>query len=257
MRTRIHALLVLGLSGLLLLSGGCVRGSSPARPVTRASTAAPSPTATPARTELLEALQRSQRTAHRYTVHSNLPEGGVVDGTGAVDPRARVFQSTTKFTGGTNPSSSQQIVIGTNLYQRTVGTETWVHLDLKRVKKTNRLAYFDVADPTGMVKFISMIRSVQPDGPHAYRGLFNAATQDSTPFLPVGAPSVVSIGSLESLFTATTDDRGWVTSLTMELVPSKGPNLTMTTRMRDHGKPLQIKAPPKALIREAADFYYS
>ncbi|MBM0205748.1 hypothetical protein JNW90_24090 [Micromonospora sp. STR1s_5] len=49
-------------------------------------------------------------------------------------------------------------------------------------------------------------------------------------------------------------DQGWITSIKVELSPSDGPKLTMTTAMKDHGKSLKINAPARA--GEAADFHY-
>ncbi|WP_200210672.1 permease-like cell division protein FtsX [Micromonospora coerulea] len=219
-----------------------------------ASAATPSPTATLAREELAEALQRSQRVAHRYTVRGDLPEGQRVKGSGAFDPKARRFQATIAVTGGKYPSAGSRIVIGADSYVRPADEKDWVHVDLKRVKRDDPFLRFDWVDPTGLKKFTSSIASVQRTGPHSYTGRFDPDGKDIKSFLPVGAPSVVSIGMPLSPFTITTDDQGWVTSIRVELTPSTGPKLTMTTTMSDHGKPLKIKAPAGA--GEAADFYY-
>jgi hypothetical protein len=129
-----------------------------------------------------------------------------------------------------------------------------VHLDLKRVKRDNPLLGFDWVDPTGLKRFTSAIVSAERTGPHSYTGSFDPDGKGADPFLPVGAPSVVSIGMHWSPFTITTDNQGWVTSIRVELSPSKGPKLTMTTTMSGHGNQLAIRAP--ARFTEAADFYY-
>lgn len=218
------------------------------------ASAAPSPTADLARTELVEALQRSQGAAHRYTVRGDLPDGQNVRGTGAFDPKARRFQATITVTGGKYPSAGSRIVIGTDSYVRPADEKDWVHVDLKRVKRDDPFLYFDWVDPTGLKKFTSTIDSVQRTGPHTYTGRFDPDGKDVKSFLPVGAPSVVSLGMPLSPFTITTDDQGWVTSIRVELTSGTGPKLTMTTTMSGHGKPLKIKAPARA--GEAADFYY-
>lgn len=51
--------------------------------------------------------------------------------------------------------------------------------------------------------------------------------------------------------------QGWVTSITVELEPSEGPTLSMTTTFSGHGTKLPIKAPPKAQVREADGMYYA
>lgn len=51
--------------------------------------------------------------------------------------------------------------------------------------------------------------------------------------------------------------QGWVTSITVELEPSEGPTLSMTTTFSGHGTKLPIKAPAKAQVREADGMYYA
>ncbi|MFI2648559.1 hypothetical protein [Micromonospora fulviviridis] len=248
------ALLALGLTGGLLLSAGCTRttGHTRTEKTAQATTVVPSPTPD-VRGELVAAVQRSQGVAYRYAVRGSLPEGQSVKGTGAFDPKKRRFQATIVVTGGKYPSAGSRIVIGTDSYVRPSGEKDWVHVDLKRVKRDDPFLRFDWVDPTGLKAFTSSIVSVERAG-STYTGRFDPDGKDTKSFLPVGAPSIVSIGTPLSPFTITTDDQGWVTSIRVELSPSDGPKLTMTTTMRDHGKPLKINAPAHA--GEADDFYY-
>jgi hypothetical protein len=121
--------------------------------------------------------------------------------------------------------------------------------------KKDSLVYVDMRDPP--VWWRSRRRSGRCGGPVRTRTpVRSTPTKDGNPFLPVGAPSILSIGMTDSPFKATTDDRGWVTSITVDLVPGKGRKITITTRMSGHGPLLGTTAPPRALVREAADFYY-
>jgi len=124
------------------------------------------------------------------------------------------------------------------------------------VKKDNPLLSFDMTDPTGLARFISTISSVERTGPHAYSGRFDPYAHGPR-FLPIGAPSIVTIGGGTAPFTATTDEQNRVVSIHIELSPSTGPKLVMTTTLSEPGKPLPTRAPPKASVREAADFYYN
>ncbi|SCF35198.1 hypothetical protein GA0074696_4732 [Micromonospora purpureochromogenes] len=137
-------------------------------------------------------------------------------------------------------------MIGTDSYVRPSDEKDWVHVDLKRVKRDDPFLRFDWADPTGLKTFTSTITSVQRTGPHFWTGRFDPDGANVQSFLPVGAPSIVSLGMPLSPFTITTDDQGWVTSIKVELTPSAGPKLTMTTTMSGHGKAPQIKAPARA-----------
>ncbi|MFE9204726.1 hypothetical protein [Micromonospora sp. NPDC007230] len=253
--THRRALFTAGLAGILLLAAGCTASPepTPAGVTAQASAAAPAPTPD-SRAELVAALQRSQGVSHRYAVRGDLPEKQKITGTGAFDPKARRFQSTIAVTGGKYPSAGSRIVIGTDSYVRPSDDKNWVHVDLKRVRRDDSFLRFDWVDPTGLKAFTSSITSAYRAGPNTYTGRFDPREGDARSFLPVGAPSIVSLGMPLSPFTITTDDRGWVTSIKVELAPSEGPKLTLTTTMSGHGKPLKIKAPAKA--GEAADFYY-
>ncbi|MFE9690129.1 hypothetical protein [Micromonospora sp. NPDC005806] len=249
-------LLTPALAGILFLSTGCTGSAEPSqpRPTARADTVAQTPTPDTARAELGEALRRSQGVTHRYAVRGNLPEGQNIKGTGAFDPKTRRFQATIAVTGGKYPAAGSRIVIGNDSYVRPADEKDWVHVDLKRLKRDDPFLRFDWIDPTGLKTFTATITSVQRTGPYTYTGRFDPDGKDTKSFLPVGAPSLVSLGMPLSPFTITTDDQGWVTSIKVELTPSKGPKLTLTTTMSGHGKPLKIKAPAGA--GEAADFYY-
>jgi hypothetical protein len=248
-------LLTVSLIGVLLGVVGCTGTDKPAPTgSTSAQSAAASSTATPARDQLLQALQRAQGTAFQYTVQGSLPEGAAVQATGRFDPGVQRFEATIVITGGKTPSATQRIVIGKDSYLRELDTNTWVHLDLSRVKPDS-LVYFDMSDPTGLVKFGSAIGSVRVTGPNAYAGRFNPES-GFKPFIPIGAPSLAAFFMSTAEFTATTDERSWITSLTVTLTPTTGAPLSMTTTMTGHGAKLQIVAPPKAQVQEAADFYY-
>lgn len=249
------ALLALGLTGGLLLAAGCTQATEPTRTQSPApaETVAPSPTPD-VRDELVAALERSQGVAYRYAVRGSLPKGKSVEGSGALDLKRQRFQTTISVTGGENPSAGSRIVVGTDSYQRPSDDGEWVHVDLNRVEPDDLFVGFDWADPIGMKAFTASIFSAQRTGTHTYTGRFRPGGTGIKSFLPVGAPSIVTIAMPLSPFTITTDDQGWVTSIEVELTPSDGPKLTTTTTMSDHGKPLKINAPARSV--EAADFYY-
>jgi hypothetical protein len=251
MATRGTALLAVGLASALLGATGCLDTD---RPQSRESTPGPSPTVNQAREDLLQALRRTEGASVRFTVRGSMPEGQRVQATGASDPKGRRYEAKIKLTGGKHPSDTHQIVVDKHYYMRSPGDPSWVHLDLSRVKKDGPYN-FDLKDATGLVEFGSSIGSVRETGPHAYRGRFNPEG-GTDPFLPLGAPSLVSFGMTIADFTATTDDKGWVTSITVELEPGDRPRVSITTTLSGHGTKLSIKAPPKAQVQEADDVYY-
>ncbi|WP_144118453.1 hypothetical protein [Catellatospora sichuanensis] len=252
MATNGNALLRISLIGTLLAAGGCGGGEAP-DPTAWPSTAVPSPTPDQAREDFLQALQRTHRAAYRYTVRGDLPEGADVQATGAHDPAARLFEVKVTVNGTASPSATHRIVTGEHNYLRDLDDKLWVHLDLSRMSQDS-LVYFDMSDPAGLARFSSSIGSVRRTGPNAYAGRFNPEKNHVKHFIPVGAPTIFTLGVLFADFTATTD-RGWITSITVEVDP-KGPPLHITTEFSGHGTKMQIKAPPKAQVREANISYY-
>ena len=193
--------------------------------------------------------------AHTFSVRADLPAGGRIKGTGAIDLKAKRFQTAMTATGVRFPGAGSRIVIGTDSYHRESGDDGWVHVDLKRVRPEDTLLAFDWTDPTGIKTIAGAIGRVERTGPHTYTGRVDPDAGKTEPYLPVGAPALISIGMNMSPFTATTDAEGWVTSIVVELIPRDGKKLTMTTTMSGHGKPLAVKKP--ARFDEAAEFYYS
>lgn len=254
MATRGTALLGLGLIGALLGTTGCIGADHP-EPRSLESSATSAAALPEGRDEFLEALRRTQGASHRYTVRGSLPEGESVQASGAFASKGRLFEAKIKTTGGKYPSDTHRIVVGKDDYLRNAVDKYWVHLDRSRVKKDS-LVYFDMSDPTGPTEFASLIGSMRRTAPGKYEGHFNPESGPD-PFLPLGAPGVVSLGIRIADFTATTDAKGWVTSITVELEPSEGPTLSMTTTFSGHGTKLPIKAPPKAQVREADGMYYA
>ena len=235
----------------MLLAGGCT--ADPAPGPTTAPVVVGSPTPDAAKADLVAALEKSEGAPFRYVVDGDLPEGQRVKATGVVDRTARRFQSSVTIIGGKDPAAARNIVIGDDSYVREAG-EGWVHVDLARVRPDDPFITFDWADPIGFKAFTKAIVSAQRAGPRVYTGRIDPAAGLRDLFLPVGSPGIVTLGISVAPFTVTTDEQGWVTSIAVELTPSDGPALDMTTTFGGHGKALTVKRPAGAA--EAADYLY-
>ncbi|MFG1920420.1 hypothetical protein [Cryptosporangium sp. NPDC048952] len=204
----------------------------------------PSPSPTQDEADLVAALRRTQRAPHHFAIDADLPKNEHLTGTGAFDVTKLLYESSTK--------ALERIVVGTDYYQRDKGSG-WVHVDLKRLKKDSEL-HFAIADATGLLQFADAITDAHKTGPNTYDGRFQPDTEDfKEPFLPLGAPSLWSIGLRVSPFTATVDARGWVTAITLELTPTDSPTLRMEATLSRHGKPIDV-AKPRA--QEADEAFY-
>ncbi|MFC4065444.1 hypothetical protein [Actinoplanes subglobosus] len=245
----------------VLLAAGCTTPATPSAPAPATAPAvsadpvAPSPTGPGARETLLAALAKTENATYRFTTSGAVPDAKKITGSGVHDPKAKRISVKYKITGGgAKAEATQQIVIGTDLYSRSKDGETWVHLDLKRIKKDS-LYYRDMTDPTGMSRFVETVDTVTSTGPNAYSGTLDIeGDRFNEGFLPVGTPAISILFGGSATFTATTDAAGWVTSIKVSLKDSAD-TLQMTTTLTGHGKASGIKKPTD--FGEAMDFYYS
>ncbi|XVV11253.1 hypothetical protein ACQP2X_41455 [Actinoplanes sp. CA-131856] len=242
-------LLALALAGPVL--AGCApsvqiaHGRSSGAP---ASAPAPAPVDT-AKPDLIAALQKTHKATYKFAVNAAAPEKQRIQGGGSFDPKARKLSTTTKVTGGEDPQSRQRIIIAGDLYEKDAGESTWVHLDLKRVKKDSYLQV-DMTDPNGVAAFTKSIGTVRKTGPRGFSGTFDPSA-GSEDFLPIGAPSIWIIGGTAD-FKAFTDANGWITRIDVQV--NNKETLKMTTTFSAHGKPVSVVKPKR--VGEAMDFYY-
>ena len=256
MRYGTPVLIALTAAGVLLVVGSreatgtfTAAHHGPAAPTAAKGPAAKGPAP---KAELVAALQRSQRVPHQFSVNSDLPDKQRVRADGAYDAKAKKIKYHRTETGGSNPTAVQLMVIGTDEYTRQSAADTWVHLDLKRVKKGGS-SDFDMTDPLGLTHFVSTIRSVTRVDAHTFRGTYDPFAGKGE-FLPLGLPSILTLGwGGNDPFTVRTDAHGWVTSLDLVLTV-KDQTLRMHTQLTGHGKPQTITKPRHA--GEAMDFYY-
>jgi hypothetical protein len=243
----------------VLLTAGCTTPStrSTSSPVAARTAspsasvpASPSPAGPDARTVLLAALEKSRNATYRFVTDGEVPDSKKVAGSGTYDPKAKRISVKYKVTGA---GSMQRIVVGTDLYSRSKDGETWVHLNLKRLKKDSLYAY-DMTDPTGLSRFTESVDEVTSAGPNAFSGTLDIeGDRFNEGFLPVGTPAISVLFGGSATFTATTDAAGWVTSIKVSLKDSED-SLQMTTTLSGHGKASGIKKPSN--FGEAMDFYY-
>jgi hypothetical protein len=248
--------LALGLTGVLFAATGCDPapkddGAAPAYTL-GADSPSPSPTGPSAKDVFVAALRKTVAAPYRFSTDSTLDEGQSIKVGGVLDTTKKLLQTDTTVKGGTGAGTSHTILVGTDAYVRPDNTKRWVHLDLTRVKE-NSLAYINTTDPTGIAGFVESIGSVELKSEHEYSGKFNADNKNR--FLPIGAPSIFTIGLTAAPFTATTDAQGNVVSLHIEL-EAKDKKYVMTTTFSEHGKALSTKKPAKSSVDEADNLYY-
>lgn len=253
---RRRTLFTSGMAGILLLAGGCSGTEEP--PPTGSKFRSPSPVPSSddsAKRELVAALQRTQTVPFQFTVKSDLTDGASMQAGGAVDVAARRHRVTVRSTAGVQPTALERINVGGSSYVRNIGDKKWAHLDMSRVG-TKNIVYVDMTDPIGLVTFTSSVVLAERTGPRGWSGWVNL-NEVTDPLLPVGAPMLYGFGLGGIPFQVTTDESGWVTSLTVTLTdPKDKSKLVMTTTFSGHGKPVSIKAPSRSTVEKADDYWY-
>ncbi|EXG79213.1 hypothetical protein [Cryptosporangium arvum] len=204
----------------------------------------PAPSPTQDEVDLVAALRRTQRVPHHFAVDADLPKDEHLTGSGEFDVTEQLYASST--------GTLDRVVIGSDYYQRDPGAR-WVHVDLERLKEDSKL-HFGMADATGLLQFADAITEAHKTGPNTYSGRFQPDTEDfKEPFLPIGAPSLWSIGMRVSPFTVTVDAKGWVIEVSMELTPTDSPTLRMEATLSAQGQPVSVEKPT---AQEADEAFY-
>jgi hypothetical protein len=237
----VFAALCIGLAGC----GDTAAPGVTATPSAGASgTADASPPST-ATAELTAAAQRLNDDTVKVTLESS-----TLRSTGNLDPKAD--KATMSVRIGTN-SSVDLRSIGEDAWLQATGVPgvepgKWLHIDGARLAGTSFDALPD-GDAAGAGKFVERMADVTKSGDGTYQG-----TIDLTKVAGSGV-SVDVLGAKGNSvpFTATVDDQGRLTKLTLDL-STIDPNLgTMTTTYSDFGAPVTVAAPPAAQVVEAPE----
>ncbi len=232
--------------------GGSTAGSSAGPEST--GVASPEPAGPDAKQTLVAALDKTRKAAYKFSVSGDVVDSRRIAGSGSYDPKAKRISTVQRLSGGGKKAEQgQRIVVGTDLFSRGKSGETWVRLNLKRVKKDS-LYYYDMTDPTGLTRFTESVETVRSTGANTFAGRLDIeGDKFMEGFLPVGTPAISVFLGGSAQFSATTNDAGWVTAISVDILDEKK-TLKMTTKFGNHGKNQGIKKPGN--YGEAMDFYY-
>ncbi len=237
----VFAALCIGLAGCGNTTAPGVT-STPSAGATGSAEASPPSAAT---AELTAAAQKLNDDTVKVTL-----ESATVTSTGHLDPRADKASMSLQIG---NNSSIDLRSIGPDAWLQATGVPgvepgKWLHIDGARLAGTTFDALPD-GDAAGAGKFVERMAEVNKSGDGSYRG-----TIDLTKVAGSGVSVDVLGGKGNSVpFTATVDDQGRLSKLTIDLStidPSLG---TMTTTYSDFGSPVAVSAPPAANVVEAPE----
>ncbi|MEV0716119.1 hypothetical protein [Asanoa sp. NPDC050611] len=238
----VFAALAIGLAGC----GNTTAPGVTSTPSAGASDDASAPSAATA--ELTAAAQKLNDDTVKVTL-----ESAAVNSTGNLDPKADKATMSLKIGASGSNSSVDLRSIGEDAWLQATGVPgvepgKWLHIDGARLAGTSFDALPD-GDAAGAGKFVERMADVTKSGDGSYQG-----TIDLTKVAGSGVSVDVLGGKGNSVpFTATVDDQGRLSKLSLDLT-SIDPQLgTMTTTYSDFGTPVTVAQPPAAQVVEAPE----
>lgn len=257
MRTRLATLFATGcvaLAGGLALAGCGEAGlpGSPSPSVATGTEAATPSAATPsvatpsaATAELTAAAQKLNDDTVTVTL-----ESAALRSTGNLDPRGDKAGVTFRLGGG---SSIDLRAVGEDAWVRATGVPgidpgKWLHVAGERLAGTS----FDPlpeGDAAGASRYLERMADVTSTGDGTYRG-----TLDLTKAAASGVSVDVLGGKGDAVpFTATVDDQGRLSSLTIDLTAVDPALGTVKTTYSGFGEPVTVTPPPANEVTEAPE----
>lgn len=224
-----------------------------AAPTTSGSASAADPAAA---AKLSAAVEQLDQTSFTLTASS----GSGFKLTGTIDAPNGKASAQLTASGPNAEINIKTLLIGQDLYAQVPGITkagTWTHLDGSRLPANANIGLRPgQIDPVGTANLIKATTDVKATSDKSYSGsvdLSKAAGLAGLGQVTVAA-SAASAAPVQNVpFTATLDDQGRLSTLTVEL--PQGEPLQVT--YANYGQPVTITAPAASEITEAPDSFYS
>ncbi len=221
---------------------------APATPAAAATTSAPDQAA-------LKELQAAAAKLAQDTVKVRSEMGGGVTMTGALDPEAGRGHMRMKMAapGGAEGSDIRIVKDDGDIYVKfsgglanVVGT-TWMRVPAETLTAGSTFPVWPEGAPTGAATLARAVTEVRRDGANGYAGLL-----DVTKSPTLNKDSLKALGATSGTvpFTATVDDEGRLTGMTVDmsgLAPTAG---TMRTTYSDFGAPVKVTVPSASQVTD-------
>lgn len=229
--------------GCTQTGAGSVPGASATPTTTAASTA---------QTSAADALTGAAEKLNDDTVKVTMDMAGM-KANGSMDPVANKAMMTMDVTTSGQTLKIDIVSLDKDAYLKVTGLPNvqnkWMHVDAAKLAGGN----FDImpqGDPAGANNLVKSVVDVQREGDLGFRG-----TIDLTRSPSVDKAAVTALGEKAKAvpFTATVDDHGRLSTLSVQMgtvVPSLG---TLTTTYSDFGAPVTVAKPAASETVEAPD----
>ncbi len=245
-------------SGAVLIAvlgiAGCDDKTAPAT-----GTAAPVTTASPTASPL-ERLQAAAKRLGEDTAKVKVEFGNVMTGSGQIDPKNRKGTFTMSMSAAGQNIDMEMVTDGNDVYLKMGGQlasvlgDKWMHMDAATFKggKMGMMSQGGAAQTQALVNALTDLKA---DGPNNFSG-----TLDMTKSSPLGEDALKTLKGVDMKipFTATLDDQGRLTRMTMDMEGlAKGQQMPegvtlgkMVVSYSDFGTPVTVKVPAKSETQE-------
>jgi hypothetical protein len=235
---------------------------SASAPASGAPTASASASLAPADPAAVDALTKATSQLGTTSFKMTATSGSGFKLTGAVDPAQSAGTAELSASGPNAELNIKTLLSGQDLYLQVPGftkAGTWTHVDVARLPEGANVGLRPgQLDPVNTSKLLSSATDVRSTGPNAYAG-----TLDLTKAVGLAGVSQVTIDESGAQaqrvpFTATTDDQGRLSELTIEIPAVNGQAAQpLKVLYSDYGAPVTVTKPSAAEITEAPDSLYS
>jgi hypothetical protein len=199
-----------------------------------------------------EALAAAAGKLGKDTVKVTMKMSGGLNATGAMDPTARKAQLAMNMSASGQSLKINVVMIDKDVYLKMTGVPSmpkkWMHIDAAKVKAGSTLDVMPEGDPAGAGKMMNTVVDVQRTGEHGFKG-----TLDLTKSPSANAAALKAMGDKAKAvpFTATVDDQGRLTDMTVQMSALQPGAGDLKTTYSGFGTPVSIAKPPASQTMEA------
>jgi len=181
---------------------------------------------------------------------------GALSINGVADPKAGVARMSMDMSALSQDTKIEVRKVGEDVYLKFSGSmakmiggagsgKPWMHVDASKIAEGSSFK-LPKDDPAGSKAMIDAMTKVERVGEHNFKGLLDPAKMQRN------QASLKALGTKTAAvpFTATTDDQGRLTELTLDMSALGAGAGKMKTTYSDFGTPVTVEAPPAAEVGE-------
>lgn len=167
--------------------------------------------------------------------------------------------------GSLGVGTAQGLIVGPDVYVKGVGNDpnAWWHVDTTRLQPGNVLT--EATDPTLNAAVLNAVKDARQTGTNQYSGtidvatLTNQSTEGATDQQKKQAKTLLGLlgQAKQAQFTASLDNQGRLTALTVTVPSPNGTrSTTVTTNYSNFGTTVTAAPPPASQVKEAPESFY-